>query len=256
MEEKTLISIITPCYNSEKYIAETIESVISQVYKNWEMLIVDDCSTDKSLEIASFYAKKESRIKIFKNSKNQGACYSRNFAIKKAQGEYIAFIDSDDLWNSDKLNVQLNFMKSHNADFSFTEYEYINEKSLSLHKKATVVKKLNYKKNLIHNWPGCLTVMYNQKTVGKIESTKKGNGDDYALFLDALKKCKNAMGIKQVLAKYRKHCSSISYNRFGMIKNHLYVLHNIEKNPKLKAVLYLCTHTFILYFIKNRRYKA
>lgn len=105
MEEKTLISIITPCYNSEKYIAETIESVISQVYKNWEMLIVDDCSTDKSLEIASFYAKKESRIKIFKNSKNQGACYSRNFAIKMAQGEYIAFIDSDDLWNSDKLNV-------------------------------------------------------------------------------------------------------------------------------------------------------
>ena len=117
-----LISIITPNFNCEVFIKSTIESVISQTYSNWEMLIVDDCSTDRSYEIALDYAKKDSRIKVLKNEKNSGAAISRNLALDNANGDYIAFLDSDDLWEPNKLEVQLKFMEEHDCDFCFTKY--------------------------------------------------------------------------------------------------------------------------------------
>lgn len=123
-----LVSIITPCYNCEKYIAETIESVLAQTYSNWEMIIVDDCSTDRSYEIALEYSNKDGRIKVYRMEQSSGAAICRNKAIEKSKGEYLSFIDSDDIWLPIKLEKQLKFMCENDCDFSFTEYEHFYDK--------------------------------------------------------------------------------------------------------------------------------
>ena len=255
MSDTPVVSIITPCYNSEKYLSQTIDSVLAQTFQDWEMIIVDDCSTDSSYKIALDAAKLDTRISVYKNEQNMGACFSRNFATDKAKGKYLAFLDSDDIWYAEKLKEQLDFMQKNNCDFSFTEYEFIDSDSQPLHKKARVINRLDYKKNLFHNFPGCLTVIYDSEKIGKIHGNKKGNADDYDLFLNVLKNASNAMGMKKILAKYRRHASSISYNRFGMIKEHFMVLHKLHKIPALFAAFYLFTHIAIIYFFKTRTIK-
>ena len=249
-----LVSIITPNYNCARFIAQTIESVLAQTYTNWEMLIVDDCSTDGSYEIAQKYAEKDSRIKVFRNEKDSGAAVSRNRAIEASSGEYVAFLDSDDLWLPEKLERQLKFMQENNCDFSFTEYEHIDEENKSLHQIANVTTHLSYRKMLMHCWPGCLTVMYNQNVTGKIyaEDIKKNN--DHALFLRVLKKCNNAMGVKEVLAQYRIRKGSISSKKFTIIKYYIQVVHDFEKRPLVFAWFCVFTHVVIKTFFKYRRY--
>jgi teichuronic acid biosynthesis glycosyltransferase TuaG len=127
IKDNPLISIVTPCYNSARFIAQTIESVIAQTYQNWEMIIVDDCSTDESYTIALEYAAKDTRIKVCQMEQNSGAALARNKAIRISHGEYLAFLDSDDVWLPEKLEKQLHFMQENNSDFSFTEYEHMNE---------------------------------------------------------------------------------------------------------------------------------
>jgi teichuronic acid biosynthesis glycosyltransferase TuaG len=123
--EKPLISVITPCYNSARYIAKTIESVLAQTYQNWEMIIVDDCSTDNSYQTAIAFAEKDKRIRVYRQEQNSGAALARNKAILESRGKYVAFLDSDDLWLPEKLEKQLRFMQKNNSDFSFTEYEHM-----------------------------------------------------------------------------------------------------------------------------------
>ena len=132
--QKDLVSIITPCYNSEKYITQAIESVINQKYQKWEMIIVDDCSSDNSVEIISQFIKKDTRIKIIELSSNKGAGYCRNYAISKAVGQYYAFLDSDDIWFKDKISKQINFMKKNNIAFCYSAYNFINDNGNLLNK--------------------------------------------------------------------------------------------------------------------------
>ena len=221
---QNLVSIITPNYNCGRFIAQTIESVLAQTYTNWEMLIVDDCSTNDSVQIAEKYAAKDSRIKLIQNERNSGAAVSRNKAIELAQGEFIAFLDSDDLWLPEKLERQIAFMRENDCDFSFTEYEHIDVNGISLNLIANVTKHLSYRKMLLHCWPGCLTVMYNQNVTGKVyaEDIKKNN--DHALFLRVLKNCRNGMGMKELLAKYRIRKGSISSNKSAIIKYYIQVI--------------------------------
>lgn len=137
-----LVSIIIPNYNCARYIAQTIESVIAQIYQDWEMIIVDDCSTDGSYETAKEYAEKDSRITVYRMEQNSGAAACRNKAIELSQGDYLAFLDSDDLWLPEKLERQLRFMRENDCDFSFTEYEHINEDGIPIdHSKSN--KKTN-----------------------------------------------------------------------------------------------------------------
>ena len=130
----SLVSIITPLYNSSNYIESCVQSVIDQTYNNWEMLIVDDCSSDDSYYKLQLIASKDNRIKIFQNSQNIGAANTRNIALKKARGKFIAFLDSDDMWNKDKLDKQINFMLLNNIAFSYTAYEMITDTSLNVFK--------------------------------------------------------------------------------------------------------------------------
>ncbi len=213
-----LISIITPNFNCEKYISQTIESVLAQTYANWEMIIVDDCSTDNSYQIALDYAAKDNRIKVIKNDKNSGAAISRNNALDIAKGDYIAFLDSDDLWEKDKLERQLKFMQENNCDFSFTRYDLIDEDNNSLNKTAKIVKKLTYFKYLHHCYTGCLTVMYKFDIAKDIRSFNIMNNNDYGLFLQVVKKASKAMGINEVFAHYRIRKSSISRKKFKKVK--------------------------------------
>lgn len=239
-----LVSIVTPNYNCGKYIELTIKSVLAQTYTNWELLIVDDCSSDDSYQIALQYAKKDNRIKVFENNENLGAAISRNKAISESKGRYIAFLDSDDLWLSDKLEKQIKFMEMNNCDFSFTEYEHINEDNQSLLKVAKVINKLTYKKMMLHCYPGCLTIMYDQTRTGKVYAQDIKKNNDNALFFPVLKKCTNAMGLPECLCLYRIRSGSISRNKFKMIGPYIKVLHDFEKHNYL--ISYFCVFTHFL----------
>ena len=160
-----LVSIIMPSFNTGKYITETIESVLAQSYKNWELIIVDDCSSDNTDEILSTYLS-DDRIHYLKNEKNSGAAFSRNAALREAKGRWIAFLDSDDLWMPEKLEKQIDFMDRNGYSFSYTNYEEINVDGNRTGVKVTGPKKITKTGMYNYCWPGCLTVMYDRSMVG------------------------------------------------------------------------------------------
>jgi glycosyltransferase involved in cell wall biosynthesis len=249
----SLVSIITPNYNCARFITQTIESVLLQTYQNWEMLIIDDCSTDGSYEIACAYSKKDKRIKIFRMEQNSGAALCRNKAIELSNGDYLAFLDSDDLWLPEKLERQLKFMVENRCDFSFTEYEHIDEDGQSVGIKARVIKRLTYKKMLLHCFTGCLTVMYKQNMDNKIFGPAVASCNDWALFLKILQYTNNAMGYSDCLAKYRIRRNSLSRNKIKKIKPFFTVMVNFEHLNIFSAFFHLCIHQLIKLFWK---YKA
>ena len=251
----SLVSIITPNYNCARFIVQTIESVLAQTHTDWEMLIVDDCSTDGSYEIALEYAARDPRIKVMRNERNSGAAVSRNRAIEVASGEYVAFLDSDDLWLPEKLARQIKFMQENGCDFCFTEYEHIDEENNCLNQIANVTRRLTYRKIMLHCWPGCLTVMYNQAVVGKVYAENIRKNNDHALFLSVLKKCSNAMGMKEMLAQYRIRKGSISSKKHEIIKYYIQVLHDFEKQPYAFSCFCVFTHVFVKTFFKYRKVK-
>ncbi|WP_405605362.1 glycosyltransferase family 2 protein [Polaribacter sp. Asnod1-A03] len=233
-----LVSIITPNYNSEKFISQTINSVLNQTYKNWEMIIVDDVSNDDSVEIIESYILKNNRIKLFKLSKNSGAAIARNKAISLAKGNFIAFLDSDDLWLPKKLEQQLKFMISNNYNISYTSYEIINENGISKNKIIHCKEKLDYKRMLYSNEIGCLTAMYNSDVLGKVFMPEIRKRQDYGLWLKLLKTESYAFGLPKVLAKYRDQSQSMSNNKVEMLKWNWNLYKNVEKKSYFRSFYY------------------
>ena len=209
-----LVSVVMPAYNAEIYISDAINSVISQTYKNWELLIVNDRSTDNTKKIINSFKEKEKRIIYFETDKNLGPGYARNIAIERANGQYIAFLDSDDKWIPNKLEIQLNFMKKNKSSFSFTSYQKINESSQIIGKKIEVPNKLNYEDLLKSCIIGCLTVIYDVSKLGKVYMPLIKKTQDYAMWLNILKKIPSAHGLNESLALYRVRRDSISSNKF------------------------------------------
>ncbi|MDY5684126.1 MAG: glycosyltransferase family 2 protein [Treponema sp.] len=211
-----LVSIITPNYNCERFISQTIESVLAQTYKNWEMLIVDDCSTDKSYEIACEYAKKDSRIKVFRNKKNSGAAVSRNVAIEKSKGQYVAFLDSDDIWLPQKLEVQL---KSFQNDVAivYSFYEKIDSEGNRSDRIIYSPKETNFRNMLKSDVIGNLTGIYDTSLVGKIYQ-KKVHQEDYIMWLEILRLGYKAICCQEVLAYYRISATSLSHSKIRHLK--------------------------------------
>lgn len=244
MPEK-LVSIITPNYNCENYIAQTIDSVIAQTYTNWEMIIVDDCSSDKSTDIVKSYIERDKRIKLFTNQRQMGAAYSRNVALDNSYGDYIAFLDSDDLWESDKLEKQINFMEMHNCDFSFSKYDLINQNGETLGKTAKVINRLTYYRYLHHCFTGCLTVVYKKNINPNIRSFLIKNNNDYGLFLQIVRQANNARGINEVLAHYRLHSTGISRNKKKKIKPYFELMHKHLHYPYFICCWLLFTNVLI-----------
>ena len=218
IQAEPLVSIITPLYNSEKFISETIESVLAQTYTNWEMLIVNDCSKDNGAKIVEEYVKKDKRIKLFNNEKNLGGAGTRNRAIKEARGKYIAFLDSDDLWKKEKLKKQIKFMENNGYSLTYSKFEQIDENSIPLGVEVVIPSKVSYKELFKADVIGCLTAIYNQEKLGKIYMPEVRMGQDFALWLEILKKINVAYGINESLALYRIRKGSLSKNKLKRIK--------------------------------------
>lgn len=244
IDTKPLVSVITPAYNSERFIGETIDSVLAQTLEDWEMIIVDDCSTDRTFEIIKRYAAKEPRIKARRLSENSGAAIARNEAIRQSRGRYIAFLDSDDQWFPEKLEVQLDFMKENNAIFTFTNYCYVNEQGEGTGKVSSTPSSVNYTDLLKQNMIGCLTVMIDKNKAGPIEMVNIRTRQDYVLWLSLCKKGIRAQGLSQVLSKYRVVQNSVSSDKYKMAKQNWRVYRKIEKLSLLKSVWYFANYIF------------
>ena len=248
------VSIITPTFNSERFIAETILSVQAQTYQDWEMLIVDDNSTDKTVEIITSFQEKDSRIKLLKNTTNRGSAYSRNLALQNAKGKWIAFLDSDDIWHPEKLERQIEFMLKNNYNFSYTNYCEINEKSEETGLLITGPKVINKNKMLAYCWPGCLTVMYDAEYVGLIQSHDIKINEEYALWIKVSRKTDCHL-LDENLAKYRRHSNSLS-NRsyFNLIKWH-YLMFRKAENKNIFSALFFTLGNLIFGTYKKIFYR-
>lgn len=232
------ISIITPVYNANQYLSQCIESVLNQTYTNWEQILVDDCSTDNSVEIIQEYAQKDQRIKYFVLDQNSGAGICRNKAIQEAKGDYIAFLDSDDTWWPNKLSKQLEFMESNGHHFTFTAYDTIDENGHPLKKIIQAKERVNYQSALYKNPIGCLTVMYSVGFFGKQYMPSIRKRQDYALWLKLLKKV-DAYGLNECLSSYRIGNQSISSNKLKLIKYEWKIYREQEGLSIPKSIFYL-----------------
>lgn len=250
--EADLVSIIMPSYNTAPYIKETIQSVLDQTYTNWELIIVDDCSTDNTEEVLATI--NDSRIRYFKNEKNSGAAVSRNKALRAAKGQWIAFLDSDDLWMSEKLEKQINFMKKNGYSFSYTNYEEIdvdgNKTGIKItgHKRITKTGMFNY------CWPGCLTVMFDADKIGliQIEDIKKNN--DYAMWLKVCQKA-DCYLLDEYLAQYRKgRAGSVSTHSIKTMIGWHYKLYYEAENMGITRSLFNTGRNLLFGFYKKKRY--
>lgn len=238
-----LVSIIMPSWNTAEYIKKSIESVINQSYENWELIIVDDCSTDNTDDvIRSFLG--DTRIKFLKNEKNCGAALTRNRAIREARGEWIAFLDSDDLWKPEKLEKQLKFMYERKCVFSYHNFEKIDEASNPLNILVTGPKVVTKRKMYNYGYPGCLTFMYNAKVLGliQIEDIKKNN--DYAVLLKLCKKA-DCYLLDENLADYRIRTKSISHDKlYKKLKSHYDLFYKCDGQNGLKSLWYAMWNMF------------
>ncbi len=234
------VSIITPVYNASLYIEHTIKSVLSQTYTNWELILTNDCSTDSSESIIRSYMEQDDRITLINLNKNSGATVARNTSIKKATGRYITFLDSDDLWHSDKLSEQVAFMKEHHHAFTYTRYQQINEDGSLTKKFIKAPQKVTYTSTCFINWIGCLTAMYDTNILGKQYFPDCHQREDYALWLKILKHC-DGFGIDKSLAYYRLRAGSVSSNKMKLVKLQWNLFHNVEKfNPIMSAFYVAC----------------
>lgn len=217
--EQGLVSIITPCYNGEEFLRETIHSVIAQTYANWEMLIVDDGSKDSSAEIIKEYALKDGRIR-FLQQENAGSAAARNNGIRNSRGQYIALLDADDLWKPDFLKKQIDFMKENNVICVFCSYERIDENGhIIMH--PSIAKSVVTKKDMrVRNQIGCLSGLYDSSKYGKIylKEELKSIRDDYAYWYDIVSLEDKAYGNPEILASYRVLKGSTTGNKKKLIK--------------------------------------
>ncbi len=221
------VSIIMPAYNCAEFIGIAIESVIAQTYTNWELIIVDDCSTDGTKELLCRYREKDERIVYIPNSENNGAAYSRNKAIDQASGKYLAFLDSDDVWQPTKLEEQLHFMEKNGYAFSCTAYNKIDENGNDLNNVIPSVT-LNYE-GMLKRCPGNSTVMYNSEMLGKYSIPLIRKRNDYVMWLGIIKKAKMIYGLDKVLSSHRVRTDSLSANKATLVKYQWIVYRDIEK---------------------------
>jgi hypothetical protein len=211
-----LVSIITPSYNSEVYILKAYDSILSQSYSNWEWLVTDDSSDDGSWEILKRLSSKDKRVKIVRNATNLGAAESRNQCLIRAKGEFIAFLDSDDIWLPKKLEKQISFM-GEAINFSFTAFEEIDFGGKLLNKTVGIGYRGEYEYQDILSKKvtiGCLTVVLRASSFDEIKFPLLACHEDFALWLKLLRKCKKAHVINEVLAHYRVLPGSLSRNKF------------------------------------------
>lgn len=235
----SLVSIITPTYNSGNYIRETIQSVINQTYKNWEMIIVDDCSSDDTVQIVEDIQKKEPRIKLFKLEKNSGPAITRNKGIEKAIGKYITFLDADDIWFQDFIQNSIETILSTKVYFVFSSYKRSDENLNFIYSDFIVPEKVTYTDILKTNSISCLTAFIDVETLGKKFMPEVYKRQDMGLWLKYLKEIPYALGIKEPKAIYRIRENSLSRKKSNLIKYQWQFYRNVERLSFFNSVYYM-----------------
>lgn len=214
------VSVITPSWNSEKYIEKTIQSVQNQTYSNWEMIIVDDCSSDRTVDIIKKISKEDPRIRVLQQNTNGGAAKARNRSLSEATGRYIAYLDADDIWKPAKLEKQIQFMNIHKCGFSCVSYEVIDDEGKVLNKKVHMLPSVDYVGFLTNNLLQTVGIMVDTSIVDKkyLVMPDIRRRQDAATWLQILKAGYKCYGINDVLAQYRRAENSLSSNKFKAVK--------------------------------------
>jgi len=230
-----------------------IESVLAQTYRHWELIIVDDASTDDTLQVISKYLIDTYNIQLIRLQTNHGAAFCRNKAISLAKGEYIAFLDSDDFWAKDKLSTQISFMQKMQCDVCFTSYLQVDECGNSLNKRINAIPTLSYKKLLLNNYIGNLTGIYNASVLGKIFCPEIPKRQDWALWLTAVEMSdKRALGIAEDLAFYRVRSDSMSANKVKLLKHNFNLYYKHLGFSAVKSMFYMGLFLWEYFFVRPK----
>ncbi|WP_313264657.1 glycosyltransferase family 2 protein [Sphingobacterium sp.] len=247
------VSIVTPVYNAERFIHETAKSVMGQTYKDWEWILVDDCSSDSSWEILKELASNDPRIRVYKNNENLRSGKTRNFAIGAATGRFIAFLDSDDVWHENKLSIQIPFMVENGYFFSHTSYGYLNESGEKIKSTLHVSPIVDYIHLLKRTEISCLTAIYDAEMIGKFYMSEHARKQDYALWLSILKSGVKSYGLDIELAYYRQVSNSATSKKSQLILKHVSFLRDTQGFGTVKAwyyTLYWMVNGFIRYYLR------
>lgn len=250
--QQGLVSIVTPVFNAERYIEQTILSVLGQSYQNWELLLIDDCSRDHSAEIIKNYTEKDPRIKYHRLEENSGAAVARNTAINIAKGEYLAFLDSDDLWMTDKLERQLAFMNERSCAFSFTRINIIDSDNSIVKAIVPIPLLANYEYLLKHTVIATSTVLIDRSKLSSFTMPLRRGGQDYATWLQLLRNVDYAYGLDDCLTSYRISSHSLSSNKFSSIQQVYEIQTQDEHINKLRAIvntICFCVYAFKKHFL-------
>ena len=251
-----LVSIIMPCFDSEQFISTAIDSVIAQTYSNWELLICDDSSSDKSVEIIRNYANADKRISLLFNNHQKGAPGARNTCIENASGRFLAFLDSDDCWFDDRLETHLEFIKKNSVAFSYTYNDVINENGeyISTYKAPSILNKNTMR---FANFISCSTAIIDRVLVGDISQPFIKKRNDYALWLKILNsnKIKNAYCFKRSTSMYRSNSYGLSSNKFDALRYHFLCLNIYAKQSKFNSIIYVIVYIFLV-LLKKKMTKA
>jgi len=246
-----LVSIITPTYNCYNYLSHTIESVIKQTYTNWELLLIDDCSTDHTQELLKEYVNSDNRIKAFYSDLNSGAAIVRNRGIEMAQGKYIAFLDSDDKWHPEKLSDQIAFMEKESLNFTFTNY-WIEKDIEKPFKFKTIKSVVFYNDILQFNYIPCSTVIFNQQNLGKQFMPNIRARQDWGLWMKLIELNGSAQRLDDYLMTYVIRNNSISSNKLKVIKYHWFIYYKHLKFNFFKAAYFFANNLYLHYKYKRR----
>jgi len=247
--QQGLVSIITPVYKSERYIEQTIRSVQAQTYREWELLLVDDCSPDHSRELIERLAAKDSRIRYRRLEKNSGAAVARNTAIAMARGQYLAFLDSDDLWEPEKLSRQLQFMAEKGCAFSYSRIRMTDSEGNTIKDNISVPESIGYRGLLRRTVIATSTVMLDREQTGDFRMPLRRGGQDYATWLQLLRRTGRAYGINESLTAYRNSGGSLSSNKLDSIRQVYQIQTHDEHISRPRAVLN--TLCFCMYAFKK-----
>lgn len=246
-----LVSIITPVYNSENYIEQTIASVLAQTYTNWEQIFVDDCSSDNSEELIKSYQEKDARFKYHRLATNSGAGVARNKAIDLAKGRFIAFLDADDFWHPEKLERQLTVMQEERVPLVYSQYYVVKGASNDPEHIICSPEHTSYKKMLCNDYIGFLTLMYDTEVIGKQFMPEIRRRQDWAYKLKLLKNISHGYGIQEPLAYYRVGNSSLSSNKFKLLKYNFAIYHEVLGFSKIKSSFYMINFLAHYFFYKS-----
>lgn len=250
-----LVSVITPTYNSADFVSDAIRSVQNQTFQNWELVLIDDCSTDATVSIIQTFLS-DPRIKLIRLEKNSGAGIARQTGVEAASGRYIAFLDSDDIWKPEKLNKQLAFMETNGLPFTFSFYELMDEAGNPMGIEQQAPSPLFWNQLKYCNFVGNLTGIYDCRQLGKIGISTLRRRQDWILWLQVIKKAGQGFPVEESLAYYRVRKTSISASKWKLVKSNYLVYREYHRENPLSACVSMLRFLLTQFLVKPRYKKT